>query len=380
MNQLSKQLSIDTKDSQLWQSYQQLKAEDRMLFPTEGAKALGVSELELLLASPSSQYIGQNCKEIMLQLDQFSRVESIVRNHLAVHEKCGRYENLKLGEKMGLAINVGGLDLRFFMSKWQHVLAIQEEGKADESNHATYSIQFFDPQGRAIEKVFLRDMSENAIEKWQNMVEKQRASLIETVAGGRAKVQNITIEWGANEPMQSWQYKGLSSENVEIFHKKWQAMTDVHQFMFLLRKLEIDRASSYRQAPEGMTIELKIEAVEALFELAKQQQLPIMIFVGNTGMVQIQTGPVHHIKRLGEWINILDKAETDFTLHLKDQALAQLWCVKRPTKDGIVTCIEGFDDSGTTIFSVFGQRLEGEPEREDWRDIVAKVCEQFAKP
>ena len=100
-----------------------------------------------------------------------------------------------------------------------------------------------------------------------------------------------------------------------------------------------------------------------------------MIFVGNSGLVQIQTGTVQTLKRMGDWFNILDKDHNDFTLHLKDRVLAQVWCVKRPTKDGIVTCIEGFDGHGVSIFSVFGQRLEGTPELAAWQQIVAKVTE-----
>lgn len=157
-------------------------------------------------------------------------------------------------------------------------------------------------------------------------------------------------------------------------------MTDVHQFHELLRKLDIDRASSYQQAPEQMTQQLDISAVEALFEQARNAECPVMIFVGNSGMVQIQTGTVKTLKRMGDWFNILDKDHNDFTLHLKDKALAQVWCVKRPTKDGIVTCVEGFDNKGSSIFSVFGQRIEGTPELETWRDIMANVVEEYSQP
>lgn len=93
-----------------------------MLFPTEGACALSVSEFELMLASPSSQYIGGQCREVLKEFENFAKVESIfiVRNGngLAVHEKQGQYHNLKLGDKKGLVLNVGGLDLRFFMWRW----------------------------------------------------------------------------------------------------------------------------------------------------------------------------------------------------------------------------------------------------------------------
>lgn len=361
---LTKTLSLTQKNTELWQSYQDKKSQTPMLFPTEGAAALGVSEFELMLASPNSQYIGGQCKEVLEQFQDFAKVESIVRNDLAVHEKTAQYHNLKLGDKMGIALNVGGLDLRFFMWRWQHMLAVTDTSRADKPS---YGIQFYDEQGSAIDKVYLREMSAEAINRWQNMIEQQRVAVID---------DKLTLE--LKDTVQDWQYKVLTDDKRDELQRRWRKMTDVHQFYYLLNKLDIDRASSYGQAPEGSTHQLSIDAVVATFEQARDVKCPIMTFVGNSGMVQIQTGTVQTLKRIGDWFNVLDKDHNDFTLHLKDQALAQVWCVKRPTKDGIVTCIEGFDSKGVSILSLFGQRIEGTPELEAWRDITANIIDEFA--
>lgn len=362
---MSKLLSLTQKNTTLWQHYQDKKSQSSMLFPTEGAAALGVSEFELMSASPHSQYMGSQCKAVLKQLEQFGKVESIVRNALAVHEKQGQYNNLKLGDKMGLALNVGGLDLRFFMSRWQHMLAVTDNSKADKTS---YSIQFYDEQGAAIDKVYLRELTDDNIARWQLLIQEQ----VDTVT-----TETLTLQ--AQTQPTPWQYKALTEDKCDELQQGWQEMTDVHQFHGLLQRLDIDRASSYRQAPLQMTHELSIDAVAATFEQASDAECPIMIFVGNSGMVQIQTGKVHTLKRLGDWFNILDKNDTDFTLHLKDRSLAQVWCVKRPTKDGIVTCIEGFDSNGTSVFSVFGQRLEGSAELEAWQTIAADIVETYEK-
>lgn len=358
---MSQPLSLTKKNTELWQQYQALKAKTPMLFPTEGAAALGISEFELMLASPYSQYMGDQCKAVLKQFENFGDMESIVRNELAVHEKTAPYHNLKLGEKMGLALNVGGLDLRFFMWQWQHMLAVTDTSRADKPS---YSIQFYNAQGAAIDKVYLRELSAETIARWQAMIQEQQQT-----------VNNETLMLEVPEPLNDWRYKALSEEERTQLQQGWQAMTDVHQFHSLLKNLDIDRASSYRQAPEQMTQQLDISAVEAVFEQARDTKCPIMIFVGNSGLVQIQTGTVQTLKRMGYWFNILDKDHNDFTLHLKDKALAQVWSVKRPTKDGIVTCIEGFDGHGVSIFSVFGQRIEGTPELEAWQQIVSTVIE-----
>ena len=363
---MSQPLSLTEKNTELWQNYQTLKAQTPMLFPTEGAAALGISEFELMLASPYSQYIGGQCRAVLKQFERFGQLESIVRNELAVHEKTAAYHNLKLGEKMGLALNVGGLDLRFFMWQWQHMLAVTDTTRPDKPS---YSIQFYDGQGAAIDKVYLRELSVENIASWQEMIAEQLQSV-------DANVNELVLE--AQTPLNEWSYKALTDNARQQLQQGWQEMTDVHQFHGLLKKLDIDRASSYQQAPEQMTQQLDISAVEALFAQARNIECPIMIFVGNSGMVQIQTGTVKTLKRMGDWFNILDKDHNDFTLHLKDKALAQVWCVKRPTKDGIVTCIEGFDRYGVSVFSVFGQRIEGKPELKEWQNIAANVVEGYS--
>ena len=371
---MSHLLSLTEKNTELWQQYQALKEKTPMLFPTEGAAALGVSEFELMLASPYSQYIGGQCPAVLKQFEKFGEVESIVRNELAVHEKTAAYHNLKLGEKMGLALNVGGLDLRFFMWQWQHMLAVTDSSRPDKPS---YSIQFYDGQGAAIDKVYLRDLSAENIASWQAMIAEQLQS-VDVSVDADVDMDELVLE--AQTPLNEWTYKALTEDARQQLQQGWQDMTDVHQFHGLLRKLDIDRASSYQQAPEQMTQQLDISAVEALFEQARNVECPIMIFVGNSGMVQIQTGTVKTLKRMGDWFNILDKDHNGFTLHLKDKALAQVWCVKRPTKDGIVTCIEGFDRHGVSVFSVFGQRIEGTSELKVWQEIVAKVVEEYSQP
>ena len=364
--QALKLIMLSQKNSTLWQEYQDKKAGTPMLFPTEGAAVLGVSEFELMLASPHSQYMGGRCREVLEQLQSFAKVESIVRNALAVHEKTAQYHNLKLGDNMGIALNVGGLDLRFFMNRWQHMLSVTDMSKADKPS---YGIQFYDEQGGAIDKVFLRELSAEAITRWQDMIQQQVSTVDQ---------DELTLQ--AKDTVKDWQYKVLTDDNRDKLQRRWRKMTDIHQFYHILNKLEIDRASSYRQAPEGEAYQLSIDAINATFEQACDSQCPIMIFVGNSGMVQIQTGTIKTLKRMGDWINILDKGHNDFTLHLKDKALAQLWCVKRPTADGFVTCIEGFDHKGATILTVFGQRIEGTPELEAWRTITANIVSEYAMP
>lgn len=358
-------ICLDTrqKNQQLWHNYQQQKSKNPMLFPTEASQFFAVSELALLLSSPNSRYMGNNCRDVLEQLANFSQIESIVRNNYAVHEKQGCYKDLKLNEKMGLMVNVGGLDLRYFIKEWHHMLSVNDVSNPEKPS---YSIQFFDGEGNAVNKVYLRDLSADSVQKWQTLVEQQVNSA----------PTYIELETSIEKP--EWQCRQLSSDDKQILHEKWLSMTDIHQFYGILKNLEIDRASSYHQAPENMAVALMTNRMENLLERVRDNLCPVMIFVGNTGVVQIQTGTIKTVKRLGDWLNILDKSHNQFTLHLKDSEISQLWCVKRPTVDGIITCIEGFDKQGTSIFTMFGQRQEGQQELASWRDITQGMIEEFA--
>lgn len=95
-----------------------------------------------------------------------------------------------------------------------------------------------------------------------------------------------------------------------------------------------------------------------------------MIFSGNRGIVQIQTGKVHNIVRARGYLNILDGREEGFSMHLKDDEIAETWVVRRPIRDGFVTCVEGFDSRRKTVIQIFGRRQEGEPELAAWQEIT----------
>ena len=107
-----------------------------------------------------------------------------------------------------------------------------------------------------------------------------------------------------------------------------------------------------------------------LLHLAAAQATPIMVFVGNRGMIQIHGGPVANIKQTGPWLNVLD---SDFNLHLREDHIASAWIVRKPTADGIVTSLELFDDMHENIVMFFGRRKPGQPELPAWRELISQL-------
>ncbi|WP_309424647.1 ChuX/HutX family heme-like substrate-binding protein, partial [Escherichia coli] len=46
--------------------------------------------------------------------------------------------------------------------------------------------------------------------------------------------------------------------------------------------------------------------------------------------------------------------DPEFNLHLKTTGIAELWRVRKPSTDGIVTSWEAFDADGELIVQLFG--------------------------
>ena len=95
-----------------------------------------------------------------------------------------------------------------------------------------------------------------------------------------------------------------------------------------------------------------------------------MIFVGNPGCIQIHTGPVHRVERMGPWLNVLDPG---FNLHARTDLVGEVWRVRKPTRDGIVTSIELFDTKGRELAQLFGERKPGKPELPEWRAMAESL-------
>jgi putative hemin transport protein len=147
-------------------------------------------------------------------------------------------------------------------------------------------------------------------------------------------------------------------------------MKDTHDFYPMVRDLGLTRRDANALAGDDLARALPPAAFESLLHDAAARVLPIMIFVGNPGCIQIHTGPINTIERMGPWLNVLDPG---FNLHARADAIAEVWRVRKPTVDGIVTSIELFDAAGNELALLFGERKPGRPELESWRNLVSDI-------
>lgn len=337
----------------LWQQYLDKKATvEGMYFLRQGAADLGVSEGALLADSPDTIYLGSQIRELILKLETLGEVLSVVRNDVVVHEKIGVYEHVTLTAHSGLALNVGKLDLRFFLQHWHHAFATTNVF----GDKTLRSIQFFDEYGMNIEKVFMRD--DNKLDAWQVLLD-------EFAIEGKPQFLPVPIKQvTAPEP--------LSAEQTRAFQDRWNELKDVHHFGGILDTFKIDRQQSYRHAPAGQTKQLDRSVWEKVLQQVQANKMEIMVFVGNRGLVQIQTGVLHNVVRSYGYLNVLDVKvpEEGFDLHIRDNEIVETWVVRRPTSGGYMTCIEGFDKNRETVVQIFGRGEEDKDGLQKWHQLT----------
>lgn len=351
--------SISSPDAirQLRQRVAGFKADNPKLRIRNVADALNVSEAELVALECGGSVFrlrsdAESLRQLMSDIRNLGSVMALSRNDSAVHEKTGVYGKLGGGDHVGLFL--GDIDLRIFFKQWALVFYVEEAGRR--------SLQFFDAAGDAIHKIYAN--SETDMSALDQLVQRYRSEdqcvglVIDPVSAAGAD-RRVT------EPT-------LADSDIDLrrFHQDWDQLQDVHDFFALLKKHHLERRQAFRLAGQARARQLPIDLLEQALTLAADQELPIMVFVGNSGIVQIHTGPVKKLMRTGPWFNVLDPG---FNLHANTDAFTEAWLVRRPTEDGTVSSLEIFDRNGHQVLQLFGARKPGQKERPEWQALLESL-------
>lgn len=341
-----------TDEKQTWAvRWAELKVAEPHTRIRDAALKLGTSEATLLSTLLGAGVTRLRCEPASLlpRLEPLGRLMALTRNDAVVHERHGVYQNVKVTGNVGLLANPD-IDLRLDLSVWKAAFA-------EEKFHAGQklrSLQFFDAQGVAIHKIYLKDGAGSALELWNSLVaeytDADQSSLFEP-APGRPPVAEVPYD------------EATRSQFVEA----WGTIQDPHHFHGLLKKHGLSRRQGLVAAEGRFTRPLAPQKLDALLEGVTRQGVPIMVFVHNPGCVQIHTGPVVNFQVMGTWRNILDP---EFNLHFDLSLAAQAWAVTKPSESGPVTSVEFLDADGQLLVQFFGKRKPGIPELVEWRSLV----------
>lgn len=322
------------------------------------AQELNVSEAELLATTVGDYTIKLegDWTELVKRLPELGRVMSLTRNESCVLEHKGPFQKIEI---MGppthrMATVIGPIESRVFFAAWKFGFAV----KLQTPHGLQQSIQIFDEAGNAVNKVFLVAAGPG------NKAGSNQEAFDKLVADYTAAEQSTEIAVTAIKEVPT---KAIADVDKNALLADWHAMKDTHDFFGMLRKHQVNRLDAVVIADGKFSQRIQKSSLKDMLEKAAADHLPIMVFAGSRGNIQIHQGKIQTIRVMDNWLNILDP---DFNMHLREDQIESAWIVKKPTSDGVVTGIEVFDRNKQMIVQFFGLRKPGLPELEKWRELV----------
>jgi putative hemin transport protein len=336
-----------------WKGIQQAKPGIRI---REAAADLGSSEAALLATTIGDDTVrlDGDWQNFVKRLPELGRVMALTRNNGCILEHKGTFQKVttfgKNEHSMGTVI--GPIESRILFNAWHVAFAVKQK----KDDRELVSLQVFDHSGEAITKIYLQENSDTeAFERLMNDFASQDQSPEQSTKKYVGETFNKAID-------------------KEALMNDWAALEDTHDFFPMLKKYNAHRHHVLELAEGRFTYRIDPAAVRQILQTAAAEKVPIMIFAGNRGNLQIHQGKVKTIRLIerghtGEekWLNVLDP---DFNMHLRMDHVKDVWVVTKPTKDGDVTSIEVYDDKKDLVVQFFGLRKPGIPELEGWKNLV----------
>lgn len=347
--------SID-KVSSLEQAWQGIKKAKPGIRIREAAIELGVSEAELLATTTGTEAVrlAGNWPSFLKRLPELGRVMSLTRNGSCILEHKGSFQKVNTfgSEEHTMGTVIGPIETRVFFKSWHVAFAVQQK----KEDRVLTSLQVFDHEGHAVTKIYLQDESDwDAFEKLAQDYASEDQSTVQLVH-------------------QQVPDKFSDSVDTKSFLDDWKALEDTHDFFPMLKKHNVQRFHAVELAENTFSHRIEMDSIKQILDHASAGKLPVMIFAGNRGNLQIHQGKVRTIRLLERghggvenWLNVLDP---DFNMHLRMDSLSSAWVVTKPTKDGDVTSVEVFDKNNELVVQFFGLRKPGIKELSGWKNLV----------
>lgn len=331
-----------------------LRAEQPRLSAREAASRLGTSEAEVLAASTQGTVTRlaegpDAARTIMRRALDLGEVTAHTRSDNAVLETTG----VPTRQADAPASSVGGyvagpVDLRFDFSVWRHAFAVAVPGR---NGSVQRSLQFFDAQGTLLHKLTLKGGSN--VQAFDRIV----ADLPHPAPGSPLAIV---------PPVPPAAPKADDAVDRAALQEAWAQVSNVHLFGELLERFGVTREQAFRLAPPGAAQRLEPRALRQLLTQSAERGVPLMAFIGNAGVTQIHSGPIHKTAVGGDWFLVLDPG---LNLRLRQTEIVRGWRVQR----GDITSVEFYDRQGTLVATFFGVRERGQPQSDAWRELARSL-------
>lgn len=343
--------TIQESAQSLKQAWENLKESEPQLRIRDAATKLGVTEAQLLATGIGANVIRltDNFTEQLEEFPKLGRVMSLTRSEGCVLEHKGPFQKIDMMEAgpHKIATVIGPIEQRVFFAGWKFGFAVTTETPRGTMR----SLQYFDKAGGAVMKVYLQEKS--IPEAYEELVN-----------------NNIAADQSAELELEAFptpEYISKEELDFERFTKDWETMKDTHDFFGMLRKYKLNRQDAVKWIDDKWAYEIDRLSARKIVQTAAEIKLPIMIFAGNKGNIQIHQGKVQTVRQMGDWLNVLDP---DFNMHLNENVVDKAYVVHKNTEDGLVSAVELFDKEGEMVAQFFGLRKPGLPQKPEWKTLV----------
>jgi putative hemin transport protein len=345
-----------TTTANLAERWHKLKQQESLRI-RDAAERLGCSELELLVGAMEradlhpglkARQITGSLAECFSRVSELGTVMALSRNEAVVSETHGDYGEVHQRGQAAV-VHSEGIDLRVDFTHWHYGFVVHMSSHGRQLD----SLQFFDFDGTAVHKIYLDEGS-------------NRAVFDQMKAAASPQPPQLSLAPAAPSPDTI----GGSEVDPAELRDRWRKLTNVHQFTGMLKQLDVSRLAAVKAVGEEFARPAAEDAHRRLLQAARDQQIPLMVFVRSPGCTQIYSGPIERLSARGEYYNVLDPS---FNLHIRETRLAQAWIVQKPTKEDTVTSIEIYGDEGEVCLQFFGVRNDAGAEDQRWRELALSL-------
>lgn len=297
----------------------------------------------------------KDIKSFIADLEGLGKVKCITRNSGAIciqegflkNQYLNGYREINISAEAGLILNPGALDLRIFFKHWVHVFFIEQF----RHNQIQKSFQFFSSDGTAMCKIYL---TEDSCPENLNVILNKYNSKNQTPVFFKKEnnIKNVTAVTAETNPKE-----------IDL---AWRKMKEVHDFYLLMRKYNLERQAIFDMVGDDLAYKVDKDSLYKILSLGKDKGESLAVFIANKGCVQIYTGKIKLLFEKDGWLNFSNEG---VRIHVTKE-ISECWVVRKPSEFGFVTSLEVFNLDGEQVIQVYGQRDEGEPERESWRLLI----------
>lgn len=344
--------TISPRSQDLRQAWNDYRQKNPQACPRKAAKALNVSEVELVATGCQTNVtrLAPKWFHLLQSLGLLGPVKALTRNDHVVHEKIGLYQIIRFSGKRCRVLGEN-IDLHLSLSHWHTGFAVEEVSRAGVPR---YSFQIFDCDGTSVHNVYL--VKSSHLKAYRSLVSAFKGpdqSPDQFVQSAPRRMERLDEEIDAGRLREHW--------------RKLKIPLDLP---FFLDEFGINYFQVLRLLGNEFASRVSPDLFSGIMQTLAKIQLPIRISVRSKGVTQIHTGPIQNLRNAGSWFNVLDDK---FNLHINQKAIESLWVVNWPTAVGTIMSLEFYDKQEHNIASIFGESNPREGENPVWLDLMASL-------